>query len=127
MNAETYRVAFRRLLTLGYQPADAIEEFEIDRLRAALQEELENRGRMALNDENSLFSMCARAWKDQAEIRDLGQACDLWGVGWKSETPHGERQSEVMSWYWRSPSKRPGKPGRRFLSTNQAWNALRRG
>ena len=30
------------------------------------------------------------------------------------------------SWFWRRPPRKKGSKGRRYLSTNQAWMALRR-
>lgn len=56
--------------------------------------------------------------------RDFPQAMALWAAGWTAETPHAERQEDIMSYYWRRPGRRKGKPGRLFLSTQQAFNAL---
>ena len=57
-------------------------------------------------------------------------------AGWKWELPEivnrkdGEKftrmDTEPWQWYWRAPSKRAGGKGRRYLSTNQAFNALQR-
>jgi hypothetical protein len=51
------------------------------------------------------------------------QAYELWGAGWTSHPQ--SKGAKVMSWYWRQPPRRPGKPGRLFLSTNQAFNAMK--
>ncbi len=56
--------------------------------------------------------------------RDLEQAGALWKAGWTAET-HRDGM-EIMSYYWRRPGKRTGKPGRLFLSTSQAHSALLR-
>lgn len=51
-------------------------------------------------------------------------------AGWKFELPEivngwgGE--TEPWQWYWRSPPKRRGSKGRKYWSTTQAFNALRR-
>lgn len=56
----------------------------------------------------------------------LQKALDLYAAGWTSETPH-ESQTEIMSWYWRRPPMGNRKTGRRFMSTDQAWNHMRKG
>lgn len=55
---------------------------------------------------------------------DLETAAELKAAGWTPEpvTPH----SPLMSWYWRRPGKRAGRPGRLFLSPTMALNALRK-
>lgn len=75
-------------------------------------------------DGRMLLDLLARASFEESESLDLDQAMELWAAGWKSEsvTPN----SQVMSWYWRSPPKRKGSKGRQYLSTNQAWMAFRR-
>jgi len=45
-------------------------------------------------------------------------------AGWTFEVP--ACGTEPWQWYWRRPSRRPGKPGRKFVSTNQAFNAVQR-
>ncbi len=55
------------------------------------------------------------------------KAEELINAGWSFEFIEGEQgksQAErVMAWYWRKPGPRGG---RRFLSTDQALNHLRR-
>ena len=53
------------------------------------------------------------------------QANDLLAAGWRFELPDVS-DPEVWQWYWRAPPKRAGGKGRKYLSTNQAWNALQR-
>lgn len=48
---------------------------------------------------------------------------DAW---WTIIIPEDGRGDEPWQWYWRRPSKRKGKPGRKYLSTNQAYNALQK-
>lgn len=68
----------------------------------------------------------------ESESESMEQALELSAAGWTPElgpghSPHPFSGSvAVMSWYWRRPGKRPGKPGRKFLSTNQAHRALKR-
>lgn len=89
------------------------------------------------NDERQLPALfdllvCAQfEQRNSVDGADYQQALELWQAGWTSEShePYSDHfwsQVQVMSWYWRAPSKRPGKPGRRYLSTNQAWNAFQR-
>jgi uncharacterized protein YbaR (Trm112 family) len=64
------------------------------------------------------------------EMRRLGRrACQgqvkaLLAAGWSIEWP--ERDLEPWAWRWRRPPKRPGKPGRLYPSTGQAWGAMMR-
>lgn len=55
--------------------------------------------------------------------RDFVKAQALWDAGWTAETPHAS-QEDIMSYYWRRPGKKPGKKGRLFLSTDQAYRHL---
>lgn len=62
--------------------------------------------------------------------------CDaLLDAGWKFELPEivnhnppkqdwSKSESEPWQWYWRSPPRRRGSKGRRYLSTSQAYRAL---
>lgn len=58
--------------------------------------------------------------------------CDaLIAAGWKFELPEivnnwPTHESEPWQWYWRSPPRRRGSKGRKYWSTTQAFNALRR-
>jgi hypothetical protein len=60
------------------------------------------------------------------------QVLSLIDAGWTPEPPTTGNQGfthpwdAVMSWSWRRPPKHLGRPGRRFASTRQAYNALMR-
>lgn len=59
------------------------------------------------------------------------QQCDLLiDANWRFEIPeivnNAKYETEPWQWYWRAPPKRKGKKGRRFLSTQQAYNFLMR-
>ncbi len=61
----------------------------------------------------------------------MPQVDALISAGWQFELPEmvnpGFRmETEPWQWYWRSPPKRVGRKGRRYLSTNQAFNAMQR-
>ncbi len=83
----------------------------------------------------AMLSVKGRMDRDDA---DMEQALELTSAGWTSEDPRAVNsphlpppkniweKTAVMSWYWRAPSKRKGKPGRKFLSTNQAWRAMKK-
>lgn len=47
-------------------------------------------------------------------------------AGWRMIIPEGGRGDEPWQWYWRRPSRRKGQEGRKYLSTNQAYNALQK-
>lgn len=69
--------------------------------------------------------LCEQTRRDARE-RDLVQVRVLLAAGWKYEIPDGYDDAEPMSWYWRAPPKRANSRGRKYLSTNQAFNAMRR-
>lgn len=84
------------------------------------------------------FALAELADQTKLEIRRncMPQVDALLLAGWKWELPEivnrkdGENftrmDTEPWQWYWRAPSKRAGGKGRRYLSTNQAFNALQR-
>ena len=69
----------------------------------------------------------------ESEAEEMEKALELTAAGWSAEitdahTPHPFKGSvAVMSWFWRRPSRRPGKPGKLYRSTNQAFRAYKRG
>ncbi len=104
-------------------------------LHAAIREEMDERGREALKDATSLFCIMVAIGRQETNENDFEQqAAPLYLAGWTSEVSECYqtnskdpwRQCPVASLYWRAPSKRPGKPGRRYLSTNQAFRAMER-
>lgn len=61
--------------------------------------------------------------------REIRRGCQgqVWGLiqaGWTFVAP--DRDLEPWQWRWRRRPKRPGKPGRLYASTGQAWGALMR-
>jgi len=69
------------------------------------------------------------AWSQNcARNNTNAQVSALLLAGWKFELPgNGDYEYEPWQWYWRAPPKRKGSKGRKYLSTNQAHNALQRG
>lgn len=145
MNVDTYRDAFLRFVAEGMTHAESMEQFDKELWRLAMWEELDSGhairnsvGDFVTNDERglpALFELSAMASfeaRNSVGSHDMDQAMALWASGWTSEVPNPNnskdfwRQPQVMSFYWRAPSKRPGKPGRRYLSTNQAFNAMQK-
>lgn len=124
---DTYRDAFLRMVGEGKSHAEALDEFDAKAWNAAMMAEIEQ-------GTKTLLDLSAMALREMADLENMGQAIELWTAGWTSELPEGYRhnskdfwrQCPVMSWYWRRPPKRAGKPGRKFLSTNQAYRALQR-
>ncbi len=133
--AEVYRDAFLLLLKQGRTHLEALREFDQQKLHAALSVEA-----LGHDEGRSLLDLLAVAGREECDESEMGKAVELWLAGWTSElpasynTPEAQERAKtdpwsacaVMSWYWRAPSKRPGKPGRRYLSTNQAFNAMKR-
>ena len=74
--------------------------------------------------ENAYESMLISRRESLSEVDALLLA------GWSFELPdivNGTGgTTEPWQWYWRSPPKRAGSKGRRYLSTSQAFNALKR-
>ena len=116
---DTYRDAFRAFLAQGMTHSEALDQFETSEFMAAVLMQVENREGL------ELFNLYCLAHREKSNEYDMEKALELWLAGWTSETPH-VTQIDVMSWYWRAPSKRRGRPGRRYLSTNQAYNAMKR-
>ncbi len=138
---DTMRDSFLRFMAEGASYREALELFDLAEFRAAAMAELDGdlvrrvspmedilrAGDFVTNDSRglpALLELLVHAQIEQGQ-QPCAQCLDLWAAGWTSEVPnpkYGPCQS--MSLYWRAPSKRPGKLGRRYLSTNQAWNAL---
>lgn len=57
--------------------------------------------------------------------RDRAQADALIMAGWRFELPAID-DPDIFQWYWRRPPRRRGSRGRKYWSTNQAYNALMR-
>ncbi len=112
--------AFESFLAKGMSHAEALAEFNKDEWNAAMLAEMDNYGTKGMLD------LAAKAGREESNAHDMEQATVLWLENWISELPDPRYEYDVMSWYWRRPSRREGKPGRKFLSTSQAYNALRR-
>lgn len=140
---DTYRDAFMKFLSEGMTHAEAMEQFDQREWDAAVIAELEGNGLLRLdwpslehvtNDERklpSLLSLSSLAnFQKRSAIDFEEQAIPLMLAGWTSEVPNPTNrkdpwlQCQTMSLYWRAPSKRPGKPGRCYPSTQQAYNAM---
>jgi hypothetical protein len=88
--------------------------WNLDTLRAAFEAEDWERARVVA----TVVGMRAAEQSNQREARELIAA------GWRPEPLHADDM--VYQWRWRRPSRRAGKPGRLFLSTTQAFNAMKR-
>lgn len=133
---------FQKFIRDGMTYADAYDQFDRDELQSAVNAELERGDSVQVFSMNpigntnacgheTLFDCVVKANFEKQQILDFNeQALPLYISGWTSEEPNPSnsrefwRQTQVMSLYWRAPSKRPGKPGRRYLSTQQAFNAM---
>ncbi len=101
-------------------------------LRSAVQipltdDELMERTRAAIDvDDWSTFLSLSEELYLRSDTMKEGrqQSRELFAAKWELELP-GEHL-DPWQWAWRRPSKRTGKPGRRFASTNQAWRAMKR-
>lgn len=126
---DTYRTAFLKFLADGMTHAEAFAEFDEAELRRAALDGIQHRP-YDPDDETTLFAMVTKAGWEISNQESMDQAIELWGAGWTSEVPTRTNskdfwmQCHTRSLYWRAPSKRAGKPGRRYLSTNQAWLAM---
>jgi hypothetical protein len=116
---DAYTEMFRLLLSKGKTHLEAMNEFDQEKLKQAVKDEIDDRGPRSV-----LLDLVAEAGRQRREQDDFSQATDLWLAGWTSEKPYPN--SQVMSWYWRAPAKGKRPLGRKYLSTNQAWRALQR-
>lgn len=141
---DTLKDCFLRFLAEGMSYAEALDEFDRSEINAAINAELErgdsvqvrNPETMMLQNacgHETLFDLVVKAEFQKRNERDFNeQAVPLMLAGWTMENPSPSnskdfwRQTQTMSLYWRAPSKRPGKPGRKYLSTNQAFRALQK-
>lgn len=69
--------------------------------------------------------------KLESRANCMPQVDALMAAGWKWELPEiannwPHSETEPWQWYWRSPPKRAGRKGRKYWSTNQAFNALQK-
>ena len=64
--------------------------------------------------------------KHEGRMSTLPHVDALMAADWRWELPQSVSDPEPFQWYWRRPPRRKGSKGRLFLSTNQAFNALRR-
>lgn len=133
-NADFYRTTFLAMMNGGKSAWEAFQEFDGKDFNRALVEELSSSNvhvnpktftHETLDGLPSLLTLSSWASREKMNEEDTEKAIELWMAGWTSEAD-AKTQKDVMSWYWRRPSKRPGKLGRKFHSTNQAFMALRR-
>lgn len=120
MTADFILNALQLLKAKGLSAPDAVKQFTHEQLSDAM---FDGSGVMD-DDQRALLDRLAAAGEEEQNERDLGDAIELWMAGWTHEpvTP----SSRIMSWYWRAPAKGKRPLGRRYLSTQQAVNALRR-
>jgi hypothetical protein len=141
---DTYRELFHKFVADGMSYMEAEEQFGKEELQAAVNAELERgdsvqvfcmdpMGNTNACGHETLFDLVVKAQFERRNLKDFEeQAVPLMLAGWTSEQVNPTnskdfwRQTQVMSLQWRAPSKRPGKPGRKYLSTTQAFNAMRR-
>lgn len=82
--------------------------------------------------DREMLDIAARASHKESNEAEMEKALELSAAGWtpeieKQHTPHPFTGNvDVMSWYWRRPARRKGSKGKKYLSTNQAWNALKK-
>ena len=131
--SDLIRDTFLNLVKGGMTYLEAYRQFDREQWNKAMTEEIMNGDcirdpdtfRCITQDGKcSLLDLGAKAQLEQCDENAMEQAIELWLNGWTSHPV--TKTSMVMSWYWRRPAKPPRKVGRLFLSTNQAWMALRR-
>lgn len=143
---DTLRDTFLHFMERGMNYAEALEQFDKDEFAAAAMQEvfqdeatrIPGKGWRTNDDRDlpGLMEFITRADYEEHDAEQMELAIELWTAGWTSELPCPEiqlgddmdfwRKVQTMSLYWRAPSKRPGRPGRRYLSTQQAYNAMQK-
>ena len=82
--------------------------------------------------DREMLDLAARHYHQLSNQAEMQKALELSRAGWVAQlgpahSPHPFTGAvDVMSWYWRRPSRSKGRNGRLFLSTGQAYNALAR-
>ncbi len=76
------------------------------------------------NCRSMVLDFLAEKQRAKAYRKDAEQVYALLAVGWTFEIP--SVWSDPLSFYWRAPPKGKRALGRRYLSTNQAFNAMNR-
>lgn len=144
MNADVLRDSFLKFMADGMSYEEALEQFDQREFSNAALAEVESgeaictldRG-FVTNDERKLpglFELLIRANFQRRDSKDMEQAIELWTAGWTSEDPNPQLrksgdfwlQCQTMSLYWRRPPRTKHRKGRLFLSTNQAWRAMKK-
>lgn len=111
---------FRNLLSKGHTHGEIHEMFTREQISAALFPD----GKMPPASREFLDLLVVGGMELRNE-KDMEKAIELWLAGWTSEKP-APTTSQVMSWYWRRPPRTKKRPGRRYLSTDQAYNAMKK-
>jgi hypothetical protein len=115
---ETFAI-LQKLMAQGLSATEAMAEFEKQDLDASTLKALMEDG-----TSHPLWVLSIQEMRESSHRETLeGQCYELWMNGWTVE-PNG--RDESWAWYWRRPARRAGQKGRKFLSTNQAFNALKR-
>jgi len=133
--SDLIRDTFLKFVADGMSNMEALEQFDPEQFRLAMNAEIMSGEARDRDDEKSLLDLASRAGFEKRNQKDFDdQVVPLMMAGWIYEVPDSYktnsrdfwRQVQWMSMYWRAPSKRPGKPGRKYLSTQQAFNAMMR-
>ena len=67
-------------------------------------------------------AMMAAVGRRMMERSEVDKCRALLHAGWLPLFPFDDAMP--YQWQWRAPTKRVGKPGRKYLSTSQAFNAM---
>ncbi len=111
---------FHDLLAKGHSHAEVESMFTKDQIHDVICSEGD------VINQLEFLRLCGTAGLERRNEEDMDKATELWLAGWISETPYESQKYAVMSWYWRRPPKTKNRPGRRFLSTQQAYNAMKK-
>jgi hypothetical protein len=85
--------------------------------------------RIEINGKMMDLDVLAEEAKLDSRRASWPQVDALLDAGWKFELPeivngYKNTETEPWQWYWRRPAKRKNSKGRRYHSTNQAYNAM---
>ncbi len=119
LSVDFYLKLIQSFKAKGLTDGEILQEFNRDDFNKTLRESIEE-------GEDRLLDFAANAGRDNRNIEDLNKAIELWTAGWKSEIPKEFKNLDVMSWYWRRPPIGNRKTGKLFLSTDQAYSALKK-
>lgn len=119
MTADFAHDLMNRFTGEGMSLTEARKQFSDDDWRSAVNDALE-----LLGAEHPFFALACQCSREESHEECLETQCyELMMAGWTVEP---NKREDAWAWKWRRPARTKHRPGRLYLSTNQAYRALKR-